>query len=170
MHHVTLTNVRQLLATPRQIALFALAAFVILIITGVPTAIVNTPIFDRMTPATWWSYPTWIISAALMGLIAATYLSPEKGGASDDEQGLRTAAGGGLLTTLAVGCPTCNKFVVLAVGSSGATNLWAPLQPILAAASIAVLAWALHRRLKFLFDGTACPVPLATKGSKDPAV
>ena len=102
-----------------------------------------------MTPITWWSYPAWIVSAVLVGLLAATYVgSPQAGG-------VKSAAGGGLLTTLAVGCPTCNKLVVMALGTSGALSIWAPLQPILALASIALLVWVLRRRLQ----PVSCPLP-----------
>ncbi len=36
------------------------------------------------------------------------------------------AAGGGLLSALAIGCPVCNKAVVLLLGSAGALTVWAP--------------------------------------------
>ena len=47
----------------------------------------------------------------------------------------------------AVGCPVCNKVVLLALGSSGALTWFAPVQPLLAVLSIAGLAWALRVRL-----------------------
>ena len=46
---------------------------------------------------------------------------------------------GGALTFFAVGCPVCNKLVVLALGFSGALTYFAPLQPAL---GIAALAYA----------------------------
>jgi len=60
------------------------------------------------------------------------------------------AAAGGVLSFFAVGCPVCNKLVVLAVGVSGALSYWAPVQPFLAAASVALLGLAAHRRLRGL--------------------
>ena len=45
--------------------------------------------------------------------------------------------------------------VVLAVGSSGALDWFAPAQPLLAVASIAFLVWALRARLQY---ADACPV------------
>lgn len=67
-------------------------------------------------------------------------------------------------SVLAVGCPVCNKLVVAAVGISGALNVWAPIQPVIAAASLALLGWALWRRVATL---RSCPV--GDGGSQHPA-
>jgi len=45
--------------------------------------------------------------------------------------------------------------VLLALGASGAMSWFAPVQPFLAAASVIVMAWALHIRLKGM---TSCTV------------
>jgi len=39
--------------------------------------------------------------------------------------------GGGLLSFLAIGCPICNKLVVLALGLGGVLRWFAPIQPLL---------------------------------------
>ena len=36
---------------------------------------IRTPLYTRMTPVTWWDYPVWALSAATIGLLAATYRS-----------------------------------------------------------------------------------------------
>lgn len=145
-------TLQQIAASPRRATAAVLAGVATLVVTGVPTALIDNSWFARMTPITWWSYPAWIISAVLVGLLAATYVGASEAG------GVKSAAGGGLLTTLAVGCPTCNKLVVVALGTTGAMTVWAPLQPMLALASIALLVWALRRRLRPL----ACPLPEAS--------
>ena len=48
----------------------------------------------------------------------------------------------------AVGCPVCNKPIVVLLGASGALELWAPLQPVLGAVTIVFLAVALVIRLR----------------------
>jgi hypothetical protein len=63
-----------------------------------------------------------------------------------------------VLSFFAVGCPVCNKVVLLALGASGAVTWFAPLQPLLALVSVAGLAWALRTRLAGL---RACPVRAA---------
>ncbi|WP_434594117.1 hypothetical protein [Streptomyces sp. A5-4] len=121
---------------------------------GVPTGVAPSPYYSRMTPVLWWNYPVWAASALLMGLLAATYA----GGATPDASGPRgrRALFAGLLSAFAVGCPICNKLVVLALGVSGALSYWAPAQPLLAVASLALLAHALVRRLR---TAAACPAP-----------
>ena len=55
---------------------------------------------------------------------------------------------GGLLSFFAVGCPICNKVVVIALGTSGALTWFAPVQPYLGVFALGLLAWALRVRLR----------------------
>ena len=133
---------------------------------GIPTGVVPTPMYARMTPVLWWNYPVWAITAVLGGLVVATYIHRPQDRAP--RSGAPTASGGGVLAAFAVGCPICNKLVVAALGASGAMTFWAPLQPVLGVLSILLLAWALRRRLKNEF---ACsvggdPQPPATPSPK----
>ena len=120
------------------------------VLMGVPTGIVHTFFYRRMTPVLWWNYPVWAISAVLIGLTIATYTS--RVGPSGS-----TPVTGGVLSTLAIGCPVCNKLVVAAVGVNGALRIWAPVQPWLGVGSVVLLAYALRRRLR---ADQACPVPV----------
>lgn len=144
-----LATLQPVVTSPRRVVVATAAAVGALLVTGIPTAMIDNSWFTRMTPITWWSYPVWILSAILVGLLAATYVGIPQAG------GVKSAAGGGLLTTLAVGCPTCNKLVVMALGTSGALTIWAPLQPLLALASLVLLVWVLRRRLQ----PVSCPLP-----------
>jgi hypothetical protein len=119
--------------------------------TGLPTDVIPNPIAHRELPPTWWSYPALAVTALLGGMITATYMRSRTG-----RDVTARSAGGGLLSLLAIGCPVCNKLVVLLVGTSGALSLWAPLQPLLALASVGLLTWALKARLA---AEQSCPVP-----------
>ncbi|WP_207223901.1 hypothetical protein [Pseudonocardia sediminis] len=110
----------------------------------VPTAVLPTPWFDREIAVTWWSYPVVAVVAILGGLVAATYVRPIETPAA----GGRRAWVGGALTWFAVGCPVCNKLVLVALGYAGALTWFAPWQPVLAAVSILSLLWALRARLR----------------------
>jgi hypothetical protein len=114
------------------------------VVLGVPTGVIPTPFYTRMTPVLWWNYPVLAASAVLLGLTAATYLRPL---AQQRERSGTVATGGGLLSLFAIGCPVCNKLVVLAIGAGGALRWFAPVQPILAVGSLAMLAVALWTRL-----------------------
>ncbi|MEU1273209.1 hypothetical protein [Streptomyces sp. NPDC005799] len=162
-------------------AVTVLAALVI----GVPTGVVSTPFYTRMTPVLWWNYPVWAFSSVLEGLVVATYVRPRAAAlpaqvgssliplgeaawnpASGEVRSREERAAerpltarallGGIGSTLAVGCPICNKLVVLAIGVSGALSYWAPVQPVLALASVALLGYALVRRLR---SAEVCALP-----------
>jgi len=141
------------------VGLFA-AAFA-LVATGVPTSLIANPWFTRMTPITWWSQPVWIVSAALTGLLASTFVVDRR-----NRSVVQGATGGSFLTALAVGCPTCNKLVVMALGVSGALSYWSPLQPLLALLSIGLLVFAVVRRLR---PTRSCPIDLGSTELVSPA-
>jgi hypothetical protein len=134
----------------------AITFLVVALATGIPTDLVPTSLYYRMTPATWWNYPVWAISALLAGLVAATYVRAER---RPRRAQAGPALGGGVLSFLAVGCPICNKLVVAALGAGGALTYFGPLQPALGLLSIALLAGALAVRLRAL---AACNPPFAS--------
>lgn len=118
-----------------------------LAVSGVPTGIIETPFYVRMTPVEWWQYPLWVVAAILAGMLVATYLTgpgSRSNGAASTGGGI---LGGGLLSVFAVGCPVCNKLVVLALGYTGAMSYFAPVQPVLGALSAGLLLYALRARL-----------------------
>ena len=123
---------------------------------GIPTGLLATPWYTRMTPPTWWSYLVWVATAVMSGLFIATYVRRPGAGPVQRRTGAGAVANIGSL--LAVGCPVCNKLVVAAVGISGALSMWAPLQPLIAIASLLALGWALRRRLTAR-DGCPRPAP-----------
>ena len=144
-----------LLAWPARRSIAALVgAGAAALLMGVPTGIVRTSLYTRMTPVTWWDYPVWAISAALVGVMAATYVRTGDGQELPDRS--RRTVGATLLSTFAVGCPICNKLVVALIGVSGALSYWAPLQPILGIVSILLLGTGLLVRLR---GEVVCPVP-----------
>lgn len=132
----------------------AVATVVAALVIGIPTGVIHTGFYTRMTPVLWWNYPVWAISALLAGVTVATYLRSEAP-ASVPDRSSRTI-GATLLSTFAVGCPICNKLVVSLVGVSGALSYWAPLQPILGVLSVGLLGAGLAFRLRGM---VSCPRP-----------
>lgn len=133
----------------------ALGAAVLTVVgTAIPTAMIPTPLFSRDIATTAWAWPVLAVTSVLAGLVAATYVArrdADEGG----EQGSRLGMVGAFTTFFAVGCPVCNKIVLIAVGYSGALTYFAPVQPVLAALAIVLLAWALVVRVR---RERACPV------------
>ena len=130
----------------------AVAALVTLLAIGLPADLVPNPVFGRQIPAPLWAWPVLVVTAILSGLLFATYVRDDRASGAADEllaetQGRRGALGG-LLSFFAVGCPVCNKLVVVALGYTGALRWFEPVQPLLAIGAVALLAWALRARLR----------------------
>jgi len=137
----------------------AMATFSALAI-GLPTDVIPNPVFGRQgTPVEPWALPVLAVTAVLSGLLFATYLGATDVVDTADSEGLdrssRFGSLGGLLSFFAVGCPICNKVVVIALGTSGALSWFAPIQPYLGVVALALLAWALRVRLR---GEIACPI------------
>lgn len=126
------------------------AALAYAVAVGVPTDLVPNPVFGREVPPTWWSWPALVASAVLAGLLAATYVNAHVSPDDADAHSRRGVAGG-LLTFFAVGCPVCNKVVLLALGSAGAMTWFEPVQPFLQLVALGLLAWALDTRIRMQF-------------------
>ncbi|MGW4206262.1 hypothetical protein [Streptomyces sp. NPDC004726] len=142
---------------PRQWVTAAAVTLLAAIAIGVPTGVVPSSLYTRMTPVLWWNYPVWAATSVLMGLLGATYAGGPRTRRAGKPRSTRALAAG-ILSVFAVGCPVCNKLVVLALGMSGAMSYWAPAQPVLALVSLGLLAHALVRRLR---TTDACPAPSA---------
>ena len=121
------------------------AAVIYLLAVGIVTAVIPTPLFVRMTPVTSSNLVFWIVPALLVGPLIASSIVPIAPRTCDVAN--RTVAGG-VLSFLAVGCPLCNKLVVLALGTSGALTAFEPIQPLLGLVSVGLLGYALWLRLR----------------------
>jgi hypothetical protein len=124
------------------------------ILVALPTAVIPNPIFGRAVEVTWWSYPVVILTGILGGLLLATYVrepwmeTETPPAPAEDKKASKLGIAGGFIAFFAVGCPVCNKLVLLALGASGAMTWFAPVQPFLAIASVILMAVALRIRLK----------------------
>jgi hypothetical protein len=177
-----------LFADRRYLGWSALAGFVALVAFGLASAIIPNPVFGREIAPEPFAIATWLASAVLMGLLAGTYLVPPPAigidlavpaapagadrpasagdtavlpGPPPAEAERRASAlgyAGGVAAFLAIGCPVCNKVVLVLLGTSGALTIWAPLQPLLALASLGLLAVTLAWRLRLRARGNACRV------------
>lgn len=123
----------------------AAGAVVFALLVAVPTDLIDTPVFGRQIPPTWWAWPSLLVSSALGGLLLASYVGPAT--AADEVAPRRGGWLGAVLTYFAVGCPVCNKLALVALGSAGAIRWFQPVQPALQVVAIGLLAWALRRRL-----------------------
>ncbi len=142
---------------PRAVVYGAVAAVLI----GIPSDVIDTPIFGRPVETGWLDYVILVVTSGLIGLIFA--IRPAASGndavteVAVERQGTSTIWGG-FVSFLAVGCPVCNQAVVALVGISGALSWWAPVQPVVGLAALALLVWTLRKRLR-TYQAVACPLP-----------
>ncbi len=118
------------------------------VVIGIPTALLPNPIFGRMIAPTVVDYVVFAVTVLLTGALAATAAWP-----SACPLPQRRFGAGTVVSFLAVGCPTCNKLVVLLLGTSGAVQWFAPLQPVLGLIGIGLLTSALVVRLRAVRSG-----------------
>lgn len=143
---------------PRRWFAALVAAVVFALVVAIPTDLIDTPVFSREIPPTWWAWPSLLASSVLGGLLLATYVGAAPLG--DEPAARRGGWLGAALTYFAVGCPVCNKVALLALGSAGAIRWFEPVQPLLQVLAVGLLVWALRRRL---LGELSCPSP--TRGA-----
>ncbi len=141
-------------------ALYAAGATLVI---GIPTVLIPNHLFSRTVPTSPQDYVIWGVSVLLIGpLMGLVTLYPA--GDTKATTPNRSLAGSGraiagtLLSFFSVGCPVCNKVVVLLLGLSGAMTFFNPLRPLLGLASIVLMSVTLFMRVRVLRYG--CPVRL----------
>ena len=128
----------------RRVGIAVGVALFMLLVIAIPTDLIPNPLFGRQVEATAWAWPVAILTAILAGILIAL---PRP---SSCRPATRTGIIGGGLAYLAVGCPTCNHLVVLALGATGALTWFAPIQPYLALIALAVRVGAIAHRVWLL--------------------
>jgi hypothetical protein len=124
-------------------------AAVAFVVVAVPTDVLPNPVFGRQVPVRWWEPVLLALSSVLVGMVwAARRTAPDLPPSPDEAAGRRRSVVATGLTFLAVGCPTCNKLVLVALGTSGALSWFAPIQPALGAAAVVLLVVTLRRSLR----------------------
>ena len=156
MNQTCLTAV-MLWPAKRWVAAIAVAVATFFLI-GLPTAVIANPVFGRAVGVTSWSMPVLITTSVLSGMFFATYVRMDA--VITDENSAKVGSIGGFLAYLAVGCPVCNKLALIALGSTGAIQYFAPVQPYIGAAGLLLLMYALRKRL---VNESQCALPKPKK-------
>jgi hypothetical protein len=143
----------------------ALWTLVVLGVFGVATAVIPNPIFGRGLPPEPFAIAVWLVSSPLMGVLMATYFAPAPASAvqlpapASSRDGTRLGTLGSFAAFLAIGCPTCNKVALILLGAGCAASIFGPIQPVIGAVSIALLAGSLIWRMRLRARGGGCSMP-----------
>src|SRR6266487_354714 len=140
------------------------------LLLGIPTRLITTPLFSRVVPTGPQDYVIWIVSALLLGpLLSLMTLYPRPSQKTTpgkrSRAGTGRAFGGVLLSFFSVGCPVCNKVVVLLLGLGGAMTIFNPLRPFLGLASLILLGVTLFLRVRVVRYG--CRLPAQKTGANE---
>ena len=133
-----------------------------LLLLGIPTRLIPTSLFSRVVPTGPQDYVIWIVSALLLGPLLSLmtlYPMPSQRVTTGNRSllGSGRAFAGGLLSFFSVGCPVCNKVVILLLGLGGAMTIFNPLRPFLGLASIVLLGVTLFLRVRVVRHGCRLP-------------
>ncbi|NOZ80499.1 MAG: hypothetical protein GXP63_02405 [DPANN group archaeon] len=116
----------------------------LILLFGIPTALIPTPWFVRMIPSTFSDYAFLVLTAVLLGAYLGVHLYKKNSSPLCDT----VSFSGGLAGFLAFGCPICNQLLVLLFGTTALLAYLEPYRPILGSVSTAILAGALWWRIR----------------------
>ncbi len=100
---------------------------------GTVAALWENPLFVRMTPTGGWEIGLFSALSVLIGVYVA--IRPPS-------CSTKSATTGGVLGFLGVACPVCNKILLLLFGGELLLTYYEPVRIYVAAAGVAVAAWA----------------------------
>lgn len=122
-----------------------LAFGILVLLFGIPTALLPNPWFRRMIPARAADYVFLLLNSALLAGYIALHLY-EKHELRKGADAL--AASGGLLNILAVGCPVCNALLVALFGTSAIMAYIEPARVWIGVATSLLVGVAVYLKIK----------------------
>ena len=139
---------RSPLVIPVAVGLLTATAFGLSV--GVITGAIDTPIFERATPAYAIDYPIWALNAVLVGALAGVSMFAMR---RRQDFGSGPIYAGGFLSAFAISCPLCNGLLVAAFGTGAAANFFDPARPFIGGVTALFMAIVLFRRVQSLRAG-----------------
>jgi hypothetical protein len=121
---------------------------------GIPTDLIDTPLFVRMVPRTPLDYGFLVANSLLLGAYAS--LSYHGRGRARTGREDYAAMGGTLGGVLAFGCPVCNQLLILLIGVAGALTYIDPYRPLLGVASSGLIGLAVSSKVRQIQSCRLC--------------
>ena len=120
-----------------------LSATAIFLVLGIPTALIPTGLFKRMTQVTVFDYFFLFLVTVLFGIFISIYLKNKR-----TNKKTCVAAGGFFSGWLAVICPICTSVLVYIFGASFLLTYFDPVRPVFGFLSVIVLVILIHTEIK----------------------
>ena len=111
------------------------SGIVVFLVFGIPTALIPTGLFKRMTQVTFFDYLFLILIPILFGIFIFLHLNRNR-----TNKKTCAATGGFVSGWLAVICPICTSFLVYIFGASTLLTYFDPVRPVFGALSVAILS------------------------------
>jgi hypothetical protein len=148
----------------RPLAVGVLGALGTALVIGIPTDVIPNPWFGREIGVRTLDIVVLVALSGVTGALLATYAVGGSSGGGAPRAGISS----GIVGWFAIGCPVCNKLVVTLLGVSGATSTFAPAQPVLGVAAVALATTALVIRVRAIRRGE-CPLPARNHSLSTPS-
>ena len=126
----------------------------LVLLYGVPTALIPTPWFVRMVAARPLDYVFLFLNSGLLATYFGLQFSPKQQPRKRSEA---LATGGALANIFVVGCPICNVLLVSLFGSSAILTYFEPYRGLVGFATAGLLGTAVFMKMKhrsFCWKGT----------------
>ena len=122
-----------------------IAAFLFLLLFGIPSALIPTPFFSRMTIPTLFEWTIYVVTALLAGLYVGLYYFKKQ---QQSTQSFCAATSGSMFGFLSYGCAFCNKILIALLGISGIISYYLPYQKYFGFIGVFLLLIGLYRLAK----------------------
>lgn len=122
----------------------AILTIILVLVMGIPTALVPNPLFKRMIDTSILDYLFLFSVSILLGTFISIGLYKRKSAGKEDY----IAGGGGILGIFAFACPLCNVLLASLFGSVLISSFFLPLRLWIGLLSIAILSFAISQKLK----------------------
>ncbi len=123
---------------------FAVAVGVLLLF-GLPTALLPSGLYKRMIPPTLLDYAFLLMSSALIGAFVGLHLRSRRRLGRGESCG---AVGGSAAAFLSVSCPVCISILVSLLSAAAVMTYIEPLRIPAGIASIAILGYLVYAKVK----------------------
>ena len=116
----------------------------LILVFGVPTALIPNPWFFRMIESNFLDYLFLIVSSMLLGAYFGVHFYKR----SIKKICGSSVVSGGVGSFLAFSCPICNKILVLLFGATALMNYLDPYRPLIGVSSLGLLGGSLYWKIK----------------------